>query len=461
MDFKRYTVLIVIALLFVSTIVGCIGFASAQSGTQVGGTLNHNANWSQAGSPYSLTSDLTIQKGGTLTIESGVQVNFIQDIPTHDSYGRPTDQYVYHSLEVDGTLIAIGQSAPITFNYGENIIFNSSPNSILQNINFLGQNDGANGYSGYNINIQDSSLKFIQNSLNTVYPSNGISISGGSPILENNKFGSNVGIGVSNSNAQINNNTVRQNNQWQPIKCFISLYKSPAIVSNNNISAYYQSSSLIVDSGAPMIEGNFVDNYNAQHYTTPSVGLTIYGNANLTVENNTFAQNDIALNIYDSNGSPSSIIEYNNFEQNGLYNVYLGEQNVFGTTAPNVNASNNWWGTTDTAIIGQTIFDHKNNNNLGTVTFNPLLTSENNNAFPNSNSQISSPTNPTGTPNNQSINPTTSVTPSDASAGPIGSEPTIPQAWLYGIIVVLIGVITALSIGFLVYRRKVTSQAQK
>jgi hypothetical protein len=65
----------------------------------------------------------------------------------------------------------------------------------------------------------------------------------------------------------------------------------------------------------------------------------------------------------------------NNIYANTNYNIYLAVSN-------NVNATNNWWGTTDTQSINQTIYDSKNDFNLGTVNFIPFLTEPNPAAVP-------------------------------------------------------------------------------
>jgi parallel beta-helix repeat protein len=129
---------------------------------------------------------------------------------------------------------------------------------------------------------------------------------------------------VSNSAAQISNNTVNANVAGgTPEYSFISLDNSSAVISDNNISGYITSSVFIVNSGTPSIARNFINGN--------SIGMVIYGAASPVIENNTFAENAIGLNIYDSNGSPTPIIEYNNFEQNSQYNIYLGQQGVYGS----------------------------------------------------------------------------------------------------------------------------------
>ena len=406
--------------------VGNARFGEAQSGTNVSGTITSDTTWTLANSPYNFIGDVTVANDVTLTIDSGVQVDFQQTILTHDQYGRSIEEYVYYNFEIDGTLLAIGETSAITFDYGSRITFSSSSSgSVLQNVNFEGENDGSNSYSGYSINIIGSSPKFDEDSFNVPYPSIDFSINGGSPIIENNIFGTNLFITVSNSAAQVSNNTVNANiagGPNSPESSFISLDNSSAVISDNNISGYYSTSIFIINSGTPSIARNFINNYNSQFsHTTPSVGMVIYGTASPVIENNTFAENDIGLNIYDSNGSPMPIIEYNNFEQNSQYNIYLGQQGVLGSTSNNVDAAYNWWGTTDIPTINQTIYDYKNNYNVGTVTFTPILTSPNPEAVPNPNEPITTPA-PTSTQLPSPSSPTTSKSTPPSTSSPSTSQ---------------------------------------
>ena len=72
-------------------------------------------------------------------------------------------------------------------------------------------------------------------------------------------------------------------------------------------------------------------------------------------------------------------INYNNIEYYSSNSIYL--QETFRETE-NVDASNNWWGTTDTQAIDLTIHDFKYNLTLSKVTFMPILTEPNIEAIP-------------------------------------------------------------------------------
>ena len=85
----------------------------------------------------------------------------------------------------------------------------------------------------------------------------------------------------------------------------------------------------------------------------------------------------------------------------------------FEGISTNVNATYNWWGTTDTQAINQTIHDNKNDFNLGTVEFVPFLTAPNPEAMPNPNAPIPTPPAPTST-QSPSASPKVSRSPSSS-----------------------------------------------
>ena len=74
-------------------------------------------------------------------------------------------------------------------------------------------------------------------------------------------------------------------------------------------------------------------------------------------------------------GGVSPKIVYNNFANNSNYNINLS--NGASGVLNDVNATYNWWGTTNTADINQSIYDSYDDFNLGTVTFTPFLNETN------------------------------------------------------------------------------------
>ncbi|MDF1554946.1 MAG: right-handed parallel beta-helix repeat-containing protein [Deferrisomatales bacterium] len=88
------------------------GGGRAHAATSVGGTIAADTSWTLAGSPYVVTSDLTVGANVTLTVEPGVVVKFEVDHRT-DIWG----QYAYtRRMVVSGTLLAVGTAAePVVF----------------------------------------------------------------------------------------------------------------------------------------------------------------------------------------------------------------------------------------------------------------------------------------------------------------------------------------------------------
>lgn len=92
--------------LFLSLLLGLTLFAEAQ--TNVSGGIYSNTTWTLANSPYIVTDDIVVFPGKTLTIEPGVDVQFVSDVTFN------TNNMIY--LEIRGSLVANGTAADkITF----------------------------------------------------------------------------------------------------------------------------------------------------------------------------------------------------------------------------------------------------------------------------------------------------------------------------------------------------------
>jgi hypothetical protein len=128
---------------------------------------------------------------------------------------------------------------------------------------------------------------------------------------------------------------------------------------NNTVA--FSNVGIRVDAGAT---STIVSNIIASN----NVGVRVDAGVFSSILNNTIAFNNIGIRL----GSSSQNISYNNFQDTSGYNIYLGP----GVTS-NVDVANNWWGTTDTQAINQSIWDFKNDFNLGKVNFVPFLTAPN------------------------------------------------------------------------------------
>ena len=409
-----------------SALVTTLHLVKAQTGTRVSGIIDSDTIWTQTNSPYNLTGQVTVSSGTVLTIEAGVTINLnnydLQVNGTLAAQGTNKTQIIINK-EL-WPLMAPFQTVGITFN-SSSAAWNEKTETgcIIQNA--IG--------NGLTILMNNASPIIVQTS------GFNIEVNGGSPIISDNTPPS---ITVDDGSPTITNNSIIGYMGTEPGGGNFGLYlggSNTAIVSDNNFYGVFNvQGAIVAGSGSPTIERNLITG-NPKNKLFSAIGIAVYS-ARPLIKNNTITELAIGLNIYyDSQSNPPTVppsptITENNFENNSEYNVYLGRfPNVYGLISPDVTAVNNWWGTTDASIINQTIYDHKNNTNVGTVTFEPILTLPNPFAMPNPNSII------------PAIIPSTTTSPS--------STPAIPEfPSLLVILTVFIAVL--LSIAVLVTVRK-------
>jgi len=419
MDTSYSSALLIIT--FVSGLFLCIiGNSAVVQATEVSGVISSDTTWTKENSPYCLVDDLTVAYGVTLTIVPDVTVVFTETVPSTDWVGRPTTITISHDLHVYGNLVANGN----TFSTDSTIISFSetSTSSKIENTEF-------NGYFKINMSCSSPEIR------NNIFSSATFTIVEGSPIIHSNSFESldvyEIFLTIDGGSAIVSNNTI---NDDAAAKVLIYLDgENTAAISDNYFSGQFGFSEVVIASGSPLFERNFISNHNTEYWPINAVGFTIYGDSSPIIRSNTIANNKIGVNIYDANGSSFVTLTGNNFEQNSQYNIYLGEEGVYGTTAPDIDATNNWWGTTDKSIIAQSIFDHKNNHNLGTVTFNPILASHNPSAMPNASSNSTLPAS------------VSSEDPVSSPNIPTETQQLVPQEWLYATIAALTIIVIVLS----------------
>ena len=118
---KKLTPLLI--AIMTGTIIGNVHLDLVKASTPVNGIIVSDITWTQSNSPYSLTSNILVNSGVTLTIEGGVIVNF------NNNYMRINGSLIIEpgvtinmeligdGIQVNGILSAIGTNAnPVHFN---------------------------------------------------------------------------------------------------------------------------------------------------------------------------------------------------------------------------------------------------------------------------------------------------------------------------------------------------------
>jgi hypothetical protein len=401
---------LLLSAFLIAFIIGGFGLAgtlqidTVQAFADVAGIISSDTAWTKANSPCKLTGPVAVDTGATLTIEAGVTVNL-------NGY----------YIQVNGTLIARGNSTnPINFD-GGSITFTSISNSwneqtgsgcIIENANFS-TTIGAAGITEYpnKINIDNSSPKISGNS------NASITINGGSPIISENTLRN---VQITSGTPKILNNIITSSvsiDEGSPllfsntIHGGIDTYDYPVdgspVIWNNTITYPGGVKYAVIDlqfNGMPIVFNNNitglstsggVDSYGRQcktEYTGYGIRITgnayisnnvisgcinasilVYGfpNAKVTIQNNTLYSKGIIIK-----GAVSTQINYNNIE---------GSISLAQDATTDVDATYNWWGTTDTSEISQTIHDFEDEFTLGKVDFIPFLTTPNTVAMPDPN----------------------------------------------------------------------------
>ena len=101
-------------------------------------------------------------------------------------------------------------------------------------------------------------------------------------------------------------------------------------------------------------------------------GIYLYSSSDNNITCNWVAHNE-QQGFYLTEGSTGNNISYNNIMSNGEaasgswhYNFYNGQDDA-------VTATNNYWGTTSSAVIAESIYDKNDEGSKGTVTYDPFL----------------------------------------------------------------------------------------
>ena len=436
----------IVALLF-SLLAGTLIVGKVQAETEVRGIIFSDTTWTKANSPYALTGNILVNSEVTLTIEAGASVSL-------NSY----------YIQVDGTLVAKGSSAnKIHFDLGS-IKFEESSNdwneqtgtgciienAVLNSVTISSNNAIKLDHNSITGDVTVSGSSII--SSNTIV---GAVITGDSTVVWKNTItGGILTGGLERTSVKypiISNNVISGGygfNRWGIQCCGYALIVDNTI-SDCNYGVYlFTGSQQFGGAIAPnaILERNkIIENTHGIHIELYSTRA--YGSITPSISDSTISQNTIG--VYFDGDARYLTIKNNNIEDNSNYSIYL-------SSGQNLNASYNWWGTTDPQSIKQKIFDFDRDFTLGNVTFVPPLTAPNYEAMPNPNAAMPTPT-PEQTPApEQTPTPTPEQTPATSPTPTPTQEPSqeIPFESIIGAAIVVAVIGFGLGLLFYLIKRK-------
>ena len=355
--------------------------------TNVGGNITTDTTWTKANSPYIVTGTVQVLQGVTLTIEPGVTVKF--NLSTNN---EP------FPLNVGGQLLAIG-------NEQERITFVFNGNSQCPSCPMIQFVDGSLAA------IFDENGKYLSGSIIkycTIDHITKVQINSSSPYIAFNIIDGTV-ISLDKSSSVIESNEIKGSSQTQSALGSIVCDRSPCQILNNKISIRpepcsnasdcFSGSAIVlslqnniavvenneieilspilepqegnpsmlaisVDGSSAEIRGNIVKN-NAIRSDPLFIGRGLYSTSNVNVIwNDLSSASKFGVWVGGDRNFPIEVtFNYNNLE--GLDNI----------SPSNIDATNNYWGTTDTSIIDSKIFDYYDDITLGKVNYHPITTS--------------------------------------------------------------------------------------
>jgi len=264
-------------------------------------------------------------------------------------YGQPYGQSSYAiRLEEESDYNTISNNKLHDYYYEAILVTNSNNNIFSDNIifyicvygiRFTQSNNNTisnNNFSGIGCSFWDSSYIRLWNS-------------NFNKIIANNMSATH-GYGIFSANSSYNEISQNRiiNFAWPIYQIYSSDFNK---ISDNAISGIYGitiSSSYLGYYGKEIIQSNIILNNNI---TDGQEAITLLNASNITVAFNNIYNN--RNGIYISNTEPSSIshkISFNNIYNNSEYNFYNNQPNQ-------VEAKNNWWGTTNCSLINEKITD--------------------------------------------------------------------------------------------------------
>jgi parallel beta-helix repeat protein len=140
-------------------------------------------------------------------------------------------------------------------------------------------------------------------------------------------------------------------------------------LSSSSIVAYsqieYANEGLRFDNTSPTIRNSIISHNN--------YGLTLRTGSSAVISKNTIINNNYGIYIYPELGATlNPLINFNTIQNNSVFAVYASGHADF--SAKVIDAKNNWWGTTDLALIADKIYDRVDNPSSPLLNISPVAT---------------------------------------------------------------------------------------
>ena len=399
--------------------------------TQVSGNIITNTTWSKSNGPYIITGTVQVYPNVTLMIEPGVVIKFnlmaglkiggkliargLEDEPiTFTANVNPVPvPFYWNSIEfvdpcvttlfdpdgnyllsgsiLENCIIEFGRGITTTQSKCNPFITKSTFNTSGIRLDWgaspiiIKDNDINNGF----IWAKSNKVNILNNSISKTFQGWDIVAEGENVAVSNNTVASgSIRVG---GQCSITNNHIEGGGICTGYDGCGDLSRSGyCYISDNILSGF---------GGITLNYGGYISNNDIQGYYGILVRnlnetTTIIGN---TIRNSYFE----AINIKNRNQKPSLsvIIKNNKISENlgkqaggfgGIYymdkegylpgNLIVSENDIFGNVPYNlyndsssqIDATNNWWGTTDIGVIGQYIFDYYDDFTKGIVSIEPI-----------------------------------------------------------------------------------------
>jgi hypothetical protein len=394
------------------SVIGLSGMGVTDAGTGVCGIISKDTVWRKANSPYYVLCDVQVPSGVTLTIESGVEVRYTGDYELLVkgkllANGTPADSIVFRSdvsgtkkgkrfLNFEGTNLATHQltyfkmlDGNIGIQVGNETEYVQGDKNtgilIASHLRLKNTNVLTSGYgTGAQLLLDNGSLESGQ--IMGDYPrSEKISLNKmqvKNATLYSDSYNDGIWldscevkntiwtIGCCGANFNINHSTV-EGGSFVPTNDSYSITIANSQITNlpmnlgaaNTVSI--SNSAIMGGTNHMLICNNLTMHDTSIKGSGTGIGLELVGRDSIYLSTITGFTTGIKVN---TNGNLS--ITNSNLSNNATYNIQNASTN-------NLTATQNWWGTTDVAIINNKIIDKLDDINKGEVLYSPLLMSEN------------------------------------------------------------------------------------